>query len=273
MIFFIYLVYALSQRVCNLENTSITSTDFYDRTQGIVVRANQHSNYEMFYEGENVPASLELLSSYITKVDLVSVCGRLKITDLQSPARFFIGRGTVITRNFIEICMTCKRLKGKLETQLISSLPRDHLEIEPPFTNTGLDAFGHWSVFEGRATRRSEGTNKVWAVLFTCMSSKAVHGEMLSSLETSTFINPPRRFFTCSSDCAYFYIGSDRCGSVNTTAAAVFTSTGIRSGYAGGGQYGSHHRWECRGFASSGTDNYDYVPPRRCVMFISYCDL
>ena len=111
-------------------------------------------------------------------------------------------------RNFIKNCMICKRLRGKLETQLMAPLPRERLETEPPFTNTGLDVFGHWNVLEGRVTRRSKGTTKVWAVLFTCLSSRAVHIEMLPSLDTPTFINSLRRFFAIREACKT--IRSDR---------------------------------------------------------------
>ncbi|KAL0151744.1 hypothetical protein M9458_052970 [Cirrhinus mrigala] len=65
---------------------------------------------------------------------------------------------------------------------------------EPPFTHVGLDVFGPWSIVT-RRTRGGSAESKRWAVLFTCMSTRATHIEVLESMSTSSFINALRRFF------------------------------------------------------------------------------
>ncbi|XP_034386287.1 uncharacterized protein LOC117729388 [Cyclopterus lumpus] len=75
----------------------------------------------------------------------------------------------------------------------MASLPADRLSTEPPFTNVGLDVFGPWSV-SSRRTRGGYSHSKRWAVIFTCMSVRAVHIEVIESLDTSSFINALRRF-------------------------------------------------------------------------------
>lgn len=65
----------------------------------------------------------------------------------------------------------------------------------PPFTNVGLDVFGPWMVMTCR-TRGGSADNKRWAVLFTCMSTRAAHIELVESMSTSSFINALRRFFS-----------------------------------------------------------------------------
>lgn len=77
----------------------------------------------------------------------------------------------------------------------MADLPADRLSTEPPFTNVGLDVFGPWTV-SSRWTRGGLAQRKWWAVLFTCMSVRAVHIEVIKSLDTSSFINALRRFLT-----------------------------------------------------------------------------
>lgn len=75
----------------------------------------------------------------------------------------------------------------------MADLPADRLSTDPPFTDVGLDVFGSWSV-SSRRTRGSVIQNKRWAVIFTCMSIRAVYVEVIKSLDTSSFINALRRF-------------------------------------------------------------------------------
>ncbi|XP_057699014.1 uncharacterized protein LOC130920115 [Corythoichthys intestinalis] len=76
----------------------------------------------------------------------------------------------------------------------MAELPEDRLSTDPPFTNVGLDVFGPWSVTV-RKTRGANADAKRWAVIFTCMSTRAIHIEVIESMDTSSFINALRRFF------------------------------------------------------------------------------
>ena len=62
------------------------------------------------------------------------------------------------------------------------------------FTNVGFDVFGPWMV-RSRKTRGGAANSKRWGVVFTCLSSRAVHVEVLESMDTSLFICAVRRFF------------------------------------------------------------------------------
>ncbi|XP_026042220.1 uncharacterized protein LOC113033090 [Astatotilapia calliptera] len=93
----------------------------------------------------------------------------------------------------IHHCVTCRKLRGLPEQQKMADLPSDRLSMEPPFTYVGLDVFGPWSVV-ARRTRGGLAHSKRWAVIFTCMAVRAVHIEVIESLDTSCFINALRRF-------------------------------------------------------------------------------
>ncbi|XP_060782684.1 uncharacterized protein LOC132889877 [Neoarius graeffei] len=91
-------------------------------------------------------------------------------------------------------CVICRRLHGKLEQQQMADLPQERLKQELPFTYLGLDVFGPWEVVT-RRTRGGSANSKRWAVLFTCMSTRAVHIEVIETMSASSCINALRRFF------------------------------------------------------------------------------
>ena len=104
-----------------------------------------------------------------------------------------IGAHRMISR-LIESCVTCKRLRGPTLTQHMANLPTDRLEACPPFTNVGLDVFGPWEI----TTRRLRGgavNAKRWGLIITCLSSRAIHIEVLESMDASSFICALRHFF------------------------------------------------------------------------------
>ncbi|XP_055489406.1 uncharacterized protein LOC129696012 [Leucoraja erinacea] len=76
----------------------------------------------------------------------------------------------------------------------MADLPSDRLSTESPFTNVGLDVFGPWNI-STRRTRGGAANSKRWAVLFTCLSIRAVHIELIESMDISSFINALRHFF------------------------------------------------------------------------------
>lgn len=63
--------------------------------------------------------------------------------------------------------------------------------------------------------QRRWASSKRWAVLFTCMSTRAIHIEVLESMDSSSFINALRRFFSVRgpakqirSDCGTNFVGA-----------------------------------------------------------------
>ena len=77
----------------------------------------------------------------------------------------------------------CRRQRRPTEGQKMADLPEDRVESTPPFTYCGMDCFGPLTVKE----RRKEVKRS--AVIFTYMSSRAVHIEQLDDMTTDAFIN------------------------------------------------------------------------------------
>ncbi|XP_028410555.1 uncharacterized protein LOC114533252 [Dendronephthya gigantea] len=105
---------------------------------------------------------------------------------------WIVGEKRLINR-VIHECFTCRRLRGKFQQQKMADLPPERVHPSPPFTNIGIDVFGPWYVV-ARRTRGGHASSKRWAVLFTCLATRAVHIEPIESMDTSSFINALRRF-------------------------------------------------------------------------------
>ncbi len=76
----------------------------------------------------------------------------------------------------------------------MSDLPLERLQVDAPFSYVGLDVFGPWEVITS-CTRSGQSRDKRWAVLFTCMSTRAIHIEVIETMTSSSFINALRKFF------------------------------------------------------------------------------
>lgn len=70
----------------------------------------------------------------------------------------------------------------------MADLPRDRVTPSPPFTHCAMDYFGPFYMIEGRKELKGYG------VLFTCLTSRAIHLEVTHSLETDSYIDAQQRF-------------------------------------------------------------------------------
>ncbi|XP_060066109.1 uncharacterized protein LOC132546414 [Ylistrum balloti] len=120
---------------------------------------------------------------------------------------YWILGGKRLISSCIHECVTCRRLRGKLGTQKMADLPVARITPSAPFTYVGVDAFGPWQVTT-RRTRGGAANSKRWAALFTCLSTRAVHIEILEDMSASSFINALRRFTSVRGDVRQFH--SDR---------------------------------------------------------------
>ena len=68
-------------------------------------------------------------------------------------------------------------------TQKMSDLPEERVEPTAPFSHVGMDVFGP---FICKDVRREV---KRYGLIFTCLSSRAVHLELLDAMTSDCFIN------------------------------------------------------------------------------------
>ena len=109
--------------------------------------------------------------------------GRLMTHGAIRQAGYWLVNGNQVVSNELNSCVTCKRLRGRPLEQQMADLPNDRMEETAPFTYVGFDVFGHWSI-QSRKTRGAAATSKRWGLLFTCLNSRAVHIEVLESMDS-----------------------------------------------------------------------------------------
>ena len=78
-------------------------------------------------------------------------------------------------------------MRGKLQLQKLADFPKERMSEESPFTYCGVDLFGSFLVKDGRKEVKRYGA------LYTCLSSRAIHIEVVYSLSTDSFIMSLRR--------------------------------------------------------------------------------
>lgn len=132
---------------------------------------------------------------------------------IQSSGFWIVGSKRAVN-SAINNCIKCKKLMGRQQTQKMADLPIDQLTPAPPFSYVGLDVFGPWLI-SARQTRGGIANSKRWAVLFTCLTTRAIHIEVIESMDTSCFINALRRFLALRgpavqlrSDCGTNFVGA-----------------------------------------------------------------
>ena len=99
-----------------------------------------------------------------------------------------------LARNVCQNCIYCKRYFPKSHQQKMGQLPAPRVNPSFPFLNTGVDYAGPFWLKSGHPRRpiRVKG----YLAVFVCLSTKAIHLEVVSSLTTQAFISTLKRFIS-----------------------------------------------------------------------------
>ncbi|XP_047024876.1 uncharacterized protein LOC124633636 isoform X1 [Helicoverpa zea] len=100
--------------------------------------------------------------------------------------------GRNLARSILRKCVVCIRFKGKTLQPIMGNLPNVRTNPSFPFYSCGTDFAGPFMISsrKGRGSRVS----KCYLCLFVCLTTKAVHLELVSDLTTQGFLMCLRRF-------------------------------------------------------------------------------
>ena len=103
--------------------------------------------------------------------------------------KYWILRGRESVRRITKRCILCKKFEGLAYNSVFSKdLPSFRVDDSPPFCHVGIDFAGPLYI-SGQT-----GNKKCYICLFTCTTTRAVHLELVESLEVESFIRCFRRF-------------------------------------------------------------------------------
>ncbi|XP_028169447.1 uncharacterized protein LOC114359319 isoform X2 [Ostrinia furnacalis] len=102
--------------------------------------------------------------------------------------RYWLLRLRPTVKAVVSRCMLCRIRKSRPQAPRMGELPKARVaQHQRPFSHCGLDLFGPMEVSIGRRREKRYG------VLFTCLTVRAVHIELVSSLTSDSLIMALRR--------------------------------------------------------------------------------
>ena len=124
---------------------------------------------------------------------------RMTVRDVTARVRrtVFIPGGNRLAKAVASRCMVCRNNNKIMNKQIMGDLPEEKLSGAAPFVFTALDMFGPWKVRELVGGRRSF---KCWAVMFSCLATKAVCILACPGYSTAAFAITYRRFCAIYND-------------------------------------------------------------------------
>ncbi|XP_045034397.1 uncharacterized protein LOC123475587 [Daphnia magna] len=167
----------------------------WDRKDELIRCRGRHLNWMEY----NKKAALILLPAehIITKRLIEQTHLRLKHTGVKTMmgalrTDFWIPKMRQTIKKETSKCTRCQRMDSRHFDEIPAPLPLDRLQMSNPFTITGVDFAGPFPV---ESPANSGHKTKVYVCLFTCAVTRAVHLEVTTDQEISTFIFALRRFF------------------------------------------------------------------------------
>uniref|UniRef100_A0AC34FDI0 Integrase catalytic domain-containing protein n=1 Tax=Panagrolaimus sp. ES5 TaxID=591445 RepID=A0AC34FDI0_9BILA len=125
---------------------------------------------------------------------------------------FWIPSGRSMVKQAIGKCKSCKYWKGKsFALPQMPSLPSSRVNVSKPFQNAGIDYCGPFKIKGNK--------EKVWICLFTCFTTRLVHVEPVTSMNSEDFLSAFRRFVARRGSPSY--VLSDNAKQFKTAASAL----------------------------------------------------
>ena len=103
--------------------------------------------------------------------------------------KYWVVNGRTAVKKLLRGCPTCRRLRALPRPPMMASLPAERFDVTRPFGTTGIDMFGPLHV------KRFRRTEKRYGLLATCMTTRAIHLEVVNSLDADSCIMALRRLF------------------------------------------------------------------------------
>lgn len=106
--------------------------------------------------------------------------------------RYWPTSGRNLARKIVHNCITCFKIKPRSQAPLMGDLPPARVQQSAVFQNVGIDYAGPFLLKTHKL--RGHKLIKAYVALFICMSTKALHLEVVTELTSDAFLATFRRF-------------------------------------------------------------------------------
>ncbi|XP_054719569.1 uncharacterized protein LOC129229310 isoform X2 [Uloborus diversus] len=114
--------------------------------------------------------------------------------------KFWPLNGRNSCRKIVRNCVICFKNRPVTVSQIMAELPKDRVNPSYPFFVTGIDFCGPF--FIKFKNQRKGVLNKVYVVVYVCLSTKAIHLDFVTDMTTQAFIASLKRFFGRQGKCS-----------------------------------------------------------------------
>lgn len=116
--------------------------------------------------------------------------------------RFWIINARNYARKIVRGCIHCNRYRPRLAQQIMGDLPKCRVNFSLPFIHTGVDFCGP---IQTTHRLRGKGAYKSYIAIFVCITTRAIHIEVVSDLTSEAFIAALKRFVGRRNLCQHLY--------------------------------------------------------------------
>lgn len=139
-----------------------------------------------------LPKTGHLTKLIIRDAHLRTFHGGNQLTLQRLRQQYWVIQGRNTVKSHVHECTTCFRYRNQTSQQLMGNLPKFRVNECRPFTYTGVDFAGYFEI--KTSSRKNAPYTKAYISLFICLTTKAVHLEVVSSLSTEAFLMAFKRF-------------------------------------------------------------------------------
>ncbi|CAG9134447.1 unnamed protein product [Plutella xylostella] len=168
---------------------------FIDTSDGLLKVGGRLNNSSLSHAAKHpiiLPSHSRLTELIVQQAHSATLHGGPSLTLSYIRDRYWILSGLRTVKRELRKCVKCRRFNSEQRHQIMADLPEPRVTPSRPFTYTGIDFTGHFDIKanKGRGVR----THKGYVAVFVCLSTKAVHLELVSDLSTPGFLAAYRRF-------------------------------------------------------------------------------
>ena len=183
-----------AQRPFGSKNILRNLSPFFD-TDYDVIRVGGRLGQSPYSEGKRFPCLIskdsDLAPLTIQHFHEASLHGWGQLTLNLLRQEYWITNAKPLVTKFIMNCITCFRFNTVPPNQIMADLPAERVTASRRFSKCGIDFAGPFSMKD-----RAGNTEKIYISLFVCLSTKAVHMELVTSLTKEDCLFAIKRFIS-----------------------------------------------------------------------------